>query len=89
MKEGTKEAISLDEREYDISIIENREGEFVMIRQREEGDAKGGIIIPKGAFKEFVEFQKMLPVEKIEKLLYLFMHSNFRQAFYRGQRSWV
>ena len=25
MREGTKEAISLDGREYDISVIENRE----------------------------------------------------------------
>jgi len=58
MKEGTKEAISFDGREYDISVIENREGEFVMIRQIEEGDTKGGIIIPKDKFKEFVEFQK-------------------------------
>ena len=40
-----------------------------MIRQIEEGDTKGGIIIPKDKFKEFVEFQKMLPVEKIGKLL--------------------
>ena len=32
--------------------------EFVMIRQREEGDTKGVIIIPKDKFKEFVEFQK-------------------------------
>ena len=58
MKEGTKEAISLDDRGYDISIIENREGEFVMIRRIEKGDTKGGIIIPEDKFKEFVEFQK-------------------------------
>ena len=58
MRGGTKEAISLDEREYDISIIENREGEFVMIRQIEEGDTKGGIIIQKDKFKVFVEFQR-------------------------------
>lgn len=29
-----------------------------MLRQIEEGDTKGGIIIPKDEFKEFVEFQK-------------------------------
>ena len=29
-----------------------------MIRQREEGDTKGGIVIPKDKFKEFVMFQK-------------------------------
>ncbi len=29
-----------------------------MIRQIEEGDTKGGIIIPKDMFKEFVEFQR-------------------------------
>ena len=29
-----------------------------MLRQIEEGDTKGGIIIPKGRFKEFVEFQR-------------------------------
>ena len=36
-----------------------------MIRQIEEGDTKGGIIIPKDKFKEFVEFQKGGVVEKI------------------------
>jgi hypothetical protein len=35
----------------------------------EEG--KSGIIIPKDMFKAFVGVQKMLPVEKIEKLLYI------------------
>lgn len=58
MREGTKKAIGLDGREYDISVIENREGEFVMVRQIESGDTKGGIIIPKDKFKEFVEFQR-------------------------------
>jgi hypothetical protein len=29
-----------------------------MIRQMEEGDTKGGIIIPKDKFKEFVEFPR-------------------------------
>jgi len=58
MKEGTKKAITLSDKEYDISIIENREGKFVMIRQTEEGDTKGGIIIPKDKFVEFVEFQR-------------------------------
>jgi len=29
-----------------------------MISQIEEGDTKGGIIIPKDKFKEFVEVQK-------------------------------
>jgi len=29
-----------------------------MIRQTGEGDTKGGIIIPKNNFKEFVKFQK-------------------------------
>ena len=29
-----------------------------MIRQIEEEDKKGGIIIPKDKFKEFVEFQR-------------------------------
>ena len=32
-----------------------------MIRQIEEGDTKGGIIIPKDEFKEFVEFSKNSP----------------------------
>jgi len=31
---------------------------FVLIRQIEEGDTKGGIIIPKEEFNEFVEVQK-------------------------------
>ena len=31
--------------------------EFVMIRQIEEGDMKGGVIIPKDKFKEFVGFR--------------------------------
>jgi len=61
LKEGSKEAISLDEREYDISIMENREGKFVMIRH-----TKGGINIPKDKFKEFVEFQRSIQ-SKIEK----------------------
>ena len=39
---------------------------FVMIRQIEARDTKGGIIIPKDKFKETVGFQKMLPMEKIE-----------------------
>jgi len=30
----------------------------MMIRQIEEGDTKGGLIIPKDNFKEFVEFQR-------------------------------
>lgn len=29
-----------------------------MTRQIEEGDTKGGIIIPRDKFKEFVEFQR-------------------------------
>jgi len=44
-----------------------------MIRQREEGDTKGGIVIPEDKFMEFVEFVeflKMPPVGKKEKLLY-------------------
>ncbi|MCK4733268.1 MAG: hypothetical protein KAT65_12500, partial [Methanophagales archaeon] len=51
-------------------------------REMKAKKERGRIIIPKDKFKEFVEFQKMLPVEKIEKLLYPFMHSNFRQASY-------
>ena len=39
--------VTLGEKEYDISIIENREREFVMLRQIEEGDIKGGGIIRK------------------------------------------
>lgn len=30
-----------------------------MIKQIEEGDTKGGIVIPKDKFKDFVEFQKI------------------------------
>ena len=30
-----------------------------MIKQIEEGDIKGGIVIPKDKFKDFVEFQKI------------------------------
>ena len=41
-----------------IGICSNRCGKFVMIRQTEEGDTKGGIISPKDTFKEFAEFQK-------------------------------
>ena len=29
-----------------------------MLRQIEEGDTKGGVIIPKDKFKEFVVFQR-------------------------------
>jgi hypothetical protein len=32
--------------------------EGIMLRQIEEGDTKGGIIIPKDKFKEFVEVQR-------------------------------
>ena len=53
MRKGTEKAISLDEREYDISVIESREGEFVIIRQRGEKDTKGGIVIPKDKFMVF------------------------------------
>ena len=38
---------------------------FFMIRQMEEGDTKGGIVIPKDKFKEFVGFQKMWMDERI------------------------
>ena len=58
MREATKKAVSLEGRECDIFVIENREGEFVMIRQIEEGDANGWIIIPKDRFEEFAEFLK-------------------------------
>jgi hypothetical protein len=61
MKAATKEVTNFGGREYDISVIENREGDFVMIRQREEGDTKGGLIIPKD---KFVEFQKRWPSKK-------------------------
>ena len=37
-----------------------------MLRQIEEGDTKGGIIIPKDKFKEFVEFQKVYSKRAIE-----------------------
>ncbi len=44
------------------SNIEEVEVEFVMTRQREEGDTKGrdyySEVIPKDEFKELVEFQK-------------------------------
>jgi hypothetical protein len=39
-------------------------GKFVMIRM-EEGDTKGGIIIPKDKFKEFVSFKKGSIVKRI------------------------
>lgn len=37
---------------------DEEKGGFVMMRKIEEGDIKGGIIIPKDKFVEFVEFQK-------------------------------
>ena len=55
---AAEEAISFDSREYDISVIENREGEFVVIRQIEEGDTEGGIIIPKDKFKGSWSFKR-------------------------------
>ena len=54
-KQGIKELVALRGER-----IENK---------GEEG--KREIIIPKDMFKKFVEVQKMLPVEKIEKLLYI------------------
>ena len=41
-----------------LRVKDEEKGEFVMLRQIEEGDTKGGIIIPKDKFKEFVEFQR-------------------------------
>ena len=35
-----------------------------MLRRIEEGDTKGGIIIPKDRFKEFVEFKEKWVKEK-------------------------
>jgi len=37
-----------------------------MLRRIEEGDTKGGIIIPKGRFKEFVKFQRRWVEKMIE-----------------------
>ena len=43
-----------------------------MIKQIEEEDKKGGIIIPKDKFKEFVEFQKRrIKGKKIRKIIIL------------------
>ena len=53
-----KKDIELNGWRYEMSTIKNRHGEFILIRQIEEGDTKGGIIILKDKFKEFVEFQR-------------------------------
>jgi len=45
-------------RSFNYSGYVEIDEEFVMLRQIEEGDTKGGIIIPKDRFKEFREFQK-------------------------------
>ena len=50
--------IELNDYKYEISIIKNRRGEFVLIRQFEGEDIKGGIVIPKDKFGEFIEFQQ-------------------------------
>ena len=41
---------------------------FVMLRRIKEGDTKGGIIIPKDKFKEFVEFSKEMGGSKIKEM---------------------
>jgi hypothetical protein len=54
----SKKDIELNGWIYEMSTIKNRHGEFILIRQIEEGDTKGGIIILKDKFEEFVKFQR-------------------------------
>ncbi|MEE9174976.1 MAG: hypothetical protein V3U19_02255 [Thermodesulfobacteriota bacterium] len=56
MKDETKRNITIDDHEFEVSEIENREGEFVLIRQLREGDTRGGVLVPKDKHKEFLEF---------------------------------
>ena len=41
---------------------------FVMLRRIKEGDAKGGVIIPKDKFQVFVEFSKEMGRRKIGEI---------------------
>ena len=42
--------------EYEISQVKNRFGDFVLVRQVEGRDTKGGILIPRKLFSEFQKF---------------------------------
>ena len=51
-------------RSFNYSGYIEIDEKFVMLMQIEEGDTKGGIIIPKDRFKEFVEFKEKWVKEK-------------------------
>jgi hypothetical protein len=47
--------ITLAEREFGVSKIENKLGEFLLIKEIKEDDIGGGILVPYNHYPEFVE----------------------------------
>jgi hypothetical protein len=58
MKDETKRNLTIDNQEIEVCEVENREGNFILIRQLAEDDTQGGILIPKDKFKAFISFLK-------------------------------
>lgn len=56
MKDETKESVKIGGQEFEVSEIKNRNGTFILIRQLEGKDTKGGILIPKNEFNNIVDF---------------------------------
>lgn len=52
---GLKETFKLNGKEYEISTVDNRLGEFILIQETKDGDIEGGIIIPKDEYDGFVK----------------------------------
>ncbi len=53
VKDSDKKIIKIKDQQFEVCNIENRNGEFVLIRQLENDDTQGGILIPKDEFKNF------------------------------------
>jgi hypothetical protein len=45
----------IGEREYELSQVRNRNGEFILIRQLEDNNTGGGLLVLKENFDEFVK----------------------------------
>jgi len=57
--ENTRKAVELGGYKYELSVVRNKRGEFVLVRQIEGDDTVGGIVIPKSEFNRFIEFLKV------------------------------
>jgi len=57
---NTRKVVELGEHKYELSVVRNKRGEFVLVRQIERDDTAGGIVIPKSEFERFVEFLKLV-----------------------------